>query len=154
MYLRPQECYDDAMNAADEHGIIHPEACKNPIAPTAKKGVTDTSSKGGERTAAPTNDAGLRKPTTSKPPPAGLATPTPTTENGEVGKQTGPRDGSSLAVGGDVIRPFLLNVFLGLCELARPEIAASTIVAGVCKVRQWRMVQEGEGVQSIFFWVR
>ncbi|CAM9593568.1 unnamed protein product [Ectocarpus sp. 6 AP-2014] len=25
-----KECYDDAMNAADEHGIIHPEACPHP----------------------------------------------------------------------------------------------------------------------------
>lgn len=52
---------------------------------------------------------------------------------------------STAAVAGEAIRPFFLSVLQEMCELARPEIAASAIVAGACKVRMKLQLPSGMG---------
>ncbi|CAM9178830.1 unnamed protein product [Scytosiphon promiscuus] len=122
------ECYDDAMNAADEHGIIHPETCPNPV--TGTKTNAD-----GVVAPAPGDDSSLQKPKCIADgvlPPATAIGGGETRGDASVGQAgEGPSSLSQAAGGG--VRGDLLGVFQELCELARPEIAASFVVAGACK---------------------
>ncbi|CAM9142488.1 unnamed protein product [Laminaria digitata] len=139
-------CYDDAMNAADEHGVIHPEACRHPItgnkkAPIPEEGSSSssnnnsTSNSGEQNSRAPENDRSVSKPTTtSKPSPATMEKETlPVAKGDAMVEQLATAGVSTAAVAGEAIRPFFLSVLQEMCELARPEIAASAIVAGACK---------------------
>lgn len=140
MHEKTQECYDDAMNAADEHGIIHPEICKEPFnggrsrsqqantlagagAVSIDFDNSDTDGEGNREGAARHNapsadDKGSR---TSAPVQA------PTKINPSN------RDGAGVR-GSMTVEHGLLGVLQELCELARPEIAAASVVASVCKV--------------------
>lgn len=114
---RRQECYDDAMNSANEHGIIHPDACSaSPIAELnelpEESSVCMTSK---NHVNVPGNDAALSSSPTNQHQSTQLA------EKG---------------VSPD-IEPALLSALEDIFEVARPEIAASAVVAGVCKVRYW-----------------
>lgn len=159
-----QECYDDAMNAADEHGIIHPGTCPSPtnggkrLAPaagavtipakdTTSSNVDNDNRPTGEATSAPGDDSSLQpKPTTdSHSPPSVARSEAPNADGGEGGgggvaggekKETraGAGGGSVSQAASEVVRPVLLSALQELSELARPEIAASAVVAGACKV--------------------
>lgn len=152
------------MNAADEHGIIHPDACPHPVtgrradgdvssavaAATTGGAVKDTASTGsngdggptGDPAHAPGDDSSLQpEPTTtdSHTPPAPAAGGGGGGVEGEgaagdTGASTG--GGGSLVrqAAGEVIRPVLLGAIRELCELERPEVAAAAVVAGACKV--------------------
>lgn len=140
-----QECYDDAMNAADEHGIIHPGKCPHPITgpKTAADGngttEDDDAVPGAPTSPAPGDDSSLQ----SKQQTPSVAQSEPTVSGVEnEGAATNGKQGTVAGSGGtlgpsasaEVIRPILLGVLQELCELARPEIAAAAVVAGVCKV--------------------
>lgn len=185
------------MNAADEHGVIHPEACRHPITGNKKKvsvPAAGGSSNSGETSRAPANDRSVSKPsstTNNQPPVAAVEkgcsnnngdrkrasgndrsvsdptttnqTPSAATENeapsGAGGDATAERlataRDASAAVAGEAIRPFLLSVLQDMCELARPEIAASAIVAGACKVRKWMKVfwmTKPLGLRAVWTW--
>lgn len=154
-----KECYDDAMNAADEHGIIHPGTCPSPIngvkrpAATAKdttssNGNGDDASAGEGTASAPGDDSSLKSKSIadSQSSPAVARPETPDAEgegNGDGGgaagddKKEAPAGGGEGPVAqaaGEVVRPILLSALQELSELARPEIAASAVVAGACKV--------------------
>ena len=141
MHTRWQGCYDDAMNAADEHGVIHPEACCHPITGNKKGSIpegSNNSSNSGEKKRAPENDRSVPKPTTTHQPPLATAVEkeTPVANGDAVVEQLVAAGAMSSAMAGEAIRPFFLSVLQDMCELARPEIAASFIVAGACKVRK------------------
>lgn len=151
------------MNAADEHGIIHPGTCPHPITgPTA--GEKNTTSSNGNGTAkgngeasgaaisAPGDDSSLQP----KQMPSSVVQSDPTTPGGgDGGGGAAASDGQGTIAGaggdsgppaaGELVRPILLGVLQELCELARPEIAAAAVVAGVCKVNRWRVWAGGVG---------
>lgn len=149
------------MNAADEHGIIHAGTCPSPIkegerpTTTATAGITTakdtTSSNGsstdtptGETTSAPGDDSSLQsKPITDSQLPPSVARSEATSVEGGDGDGDGAiRDSKNETLvaaavpraAGEVVRPILLSALQDLSELARPEIAASAVVAGACKV--------------------
>lgn len=148
------------MNAADEHGIIHPGTCPSPTngikrpSTTAKDTTSSSNGNGdesstGEATAfAPGDDSSLKsKPIAdSQSPPSAAKSETPDAERGgdDAGGGTAGGDeketlaagggGSVAQAAGEVVRPILLSALQELSELARPEIAASAVVAGACKV--------------------
>lgn len=110
------------MNAADEHGVINSEGCKDPLIATA-----------------PGPGNGAAKPNYIAPdgPPSTAMTPTEIQPacDGTGNEQSKSGERALPAGQGESVRPILLSVFQELCELARPEIAASAVVAGACKVR-------------------
>lgn len=132
------------MNAADEHGIIHPEACRDPIDSLRQhphqiiSQPQDQSAHNNNKidgvTAAPSGGSNI---TLSNPCSTDLNT-TPATATVPVGGGTGSSDG--MTRGGshigraEEIRPLLLRTFQEICEIARPEVAAAAIVTGACKV--------------------
>ncbi|CAM9783284.1 unnamed protein product [Ectocarpus sp. 4 AP-2014] len=156
-------CYDDAMNAADEHGIIHPEACPHPVtgrrtdgdisaaAAATSKAEKDTTSSGSSNFGGPTGDPALAPGDDSsvQPVPATTGSHTPPAPAGAAGEGGEKGDGATGDVGqgastgvggssvrqaaGEVIRPLLLGVIREMCELERPEVAAAAVVAGACK---------------------
>lgn len=148
------------MNAADEHGVIHSEACRHPITGNKRVSVSEGSSNSngsnsnssssnnnsGEKRRAPENDRSVSTTTTTENQ-LSLATATAAAAvekneslpvaNGEAMVEQSATAGissSPVVVAGEAIRPIFLNVLQDMCELARPEIAASVIVAGACKV--------------------
>lgn len=154
-FQRWQECYDDAMNSADEHGIIHPEACKpifdidigNTTTITSTNGTASVASsipKDAEQTvSAPGNGTALItscSPARNSSSAAAVAegTASATTVGDE---SSGDAEGEAV---GKQMGSNLLSASIELLEIARPEIAASTVVAGVCKV--WRTDFQREGV--------
>eukprot|EP00903_Cladosiphon_okamuranus_P012675 g11855.t1 len=144
-----KECYDDAMNAADEHGIIHPGTCPSPInglkrltaAATADTTTTTTakdSTPTAEATSAPGDDSSLKFTaiTDSQPTSSVKRSEAPNAEEGGDAKKEPVAGGTGASVpraAGVVLRPILLSALQELSELARPEIAASAVVAGACK---------------------
>lgn len=148
------------MNAADEHGIIHPGTCTHPI--TGEKGTaaatandttnissTNSGTNGGS-ISAPGDDSSLQSETLkAEPKPEPKPEPAPGAgagagarggggggvDRGGSGAITGAGGGAAPQTVREVIRPMLLGVLQELCELTRPEIAASTVVAGACKVK-------------------
>ena len=145
------------MNAADEHGVIHPEACRHPITGNKRASVPEgrSNSNGnnsssnnnncGENRRAPENDRSVSKTTTTKNE-LSLATATaaaveeseslPVANGDAMVEQsaTARISPSPVVVASKAIPPRFLSVLQDMCELARPEIAASVIVAGACKV--------------------
>lgn len=143
------------MNAADEHGIIHPGTCPHPITggkrPTAST-AKDTKSSCGNSNGTPTGEAasapGDCSSLQSKPITNSKTLPSdaPNAEGGggDDGGVAGDNKKETLAGGGgggsvpqaagEVVRPILLSALQEISELARPEIAASAVVAGACKV--------------------
>lgn len=144
-----QECYDDAMNAADEHGIIHPDKCKYPIDVCRPQHQQSRSPEkccngdGGEVTAPiPT-----LLPSVAQVSPITTAPVTTTTCSASIPKRNCAgadppvRSGGGGGGGGvKAIQDGLLAVFQELCEIARPKIAAEAVVTSACKV--------GKGPQS------
>lgn len=132
------------MNAADEHGIIHPEACRDPIdslrqqphesISQSQDQSADNNNKIDDVTVAPSGGSDI---ILSNPCSTDLNT-TPATATAPVGGGAGSSDGMTMG-GGHIgrteeIRPLLLRTFQEICEIARPEVAAAAIVAGACKV--------------------
>lgn len=115
---RRQECYDDAMNSSNEHGIIHPDACT--AFPIDKQNELPEESS--VRTTSQNHDIvpGNDDTLSSSPTAADQST------------QQLAEKGMSPA-----IEPTLLSALEDIFEVARPEVAASAVVAGVCKVRYW-----------------
>ncbi len=132
------------MNAADEHGIIHPGKCPHPITgPKTAANDTGTTNDDDKVPGAPTSAPGDDSCLQSKQKTPSVAQSEPTASGGEDGGaaangEQGTVAGSGGTLGpaapGEVVRPILLGVLQELCELARPEIAAAAVVAGVCKV--------------------
>ncbi|CAN0057466.1 unnamed protein product, partial [Ectocarpus sp. 8 AP-2014] len=109
-----KECYDDAMNAADEHGIIHPEACPHPVtgrrvdgdvsaATAAATGgaAKDTTSSGSSGDGGPTGDPAPAPGDDSsvQPVPATTSSHTPSTPAGAGGGGGGGGGGGDRASG-------------------------------------------------------
>lgn len=119
-----QECYDDAMNAADEHGVIHPERSAR-----ALDGRVQLSSRSSiDRYAAPSPGA--------SPKGARTTSEENTVDQCQASKaeeSTGGKRGSSCR-GQRTPHSRLLGVLRELCEVARLDIAASAVVGGACKV--------------------
>lgn len=116
-----QECYDDAMNAADEHGVIHPDDCEQET---------------GGSSSAPSRTSVDRKEVEASIAPAGTH-PGLGGAGGCSAGGTEDRAEGIEAAGLESDRPSrweALGVFHELCEVARPEIAAGVVVAGACKV--------------------
>ncbi|CAM9635261.1 unnamed protein product, partial [Ectocarpus sp. 12 AP-2014] len=126
-----KECYDDAMNAADEHGIIRPEACPHPVtgrradgdvsaAAAAAAAATggaekDTTSSGSSGDGGPTGDPAPAPGDDSsvQPVPATTGSHTPPAPAGAAGGGGGVEDdgaagdvgrGASTGVGGSSVR--------------------------------------------------
>lgn len=122
------------MNAADEHGIIHPEKCKEPIDDRPPRSGDGTSTGIVE----PKLSAGIHATATAYPEDTKLpelheslraATASGGGEEGVVQRADRPNTTSTT-----LLQAQLLSVFRELCELARPEIAAAGVVASACKV--------------------
>lgn len=124
------------MNAADEHGIIHPGTCPSPINGVKRPTSTAKDNTPADKaTSAPGDDSSLKsKPITDSQPPSSVTrSEAPNVEGGGDAKKEAVAGGAPQAAG-EVIRPILLSALQELSEIARPEIAASALVAGACKV--------------------
>eukprot|EP00752_Nemacystus_decipiens_P009302 g8313.t1 len=155
-----KECYDDAMNAADEHGIIHPGTCPSPINATKRpnNAAKDTMRSNGNgddstpavetTTPAPSDDSPLKSKPMADSQPSSSTARSEAPDAGGGGRDGGDSEAVGLdkkealvagggvpvsQAAGEVVRPILLSALQELSELARPEIAASAVVAGACK---------------------
>lgn len=105
------------MNSANEHGIIHPDACT--AFPIDKQNELPEESS--VRTTSQNHDIVPGNDDTLSSSPTAADQSTQLAEKGMS----------------PAIEPTLVSALEDIFEVARPEVAASAVVAGVCKVRYW-----------------
>lgn len=114
-----QECYDDAMNAADEHGVIYSEKCREPFeCRSSNRNLRDHDAE----------PVAPRAPADTQLNPEGRG-------EGLAEWEGSTNDGVDRASSSRGGAPAPLVLVEELCEVARPEIAAGAIVASACKVK-------------------
>ncbi|CAM9437536.1 unnamed protein product, partial [Discosporangium mesarthrocarpum] len=118
--LKARECYDDAMNSADEHGIIRD--MKN----TRSQGSQESP----QSTPTPASNGCNVEGAENIGPAARASIP----EGGGGGGEEEMTDCREMKVGSISMEDPLLSVLQDMCELARPEPAATAVITGVCKV--------------------